>query len=417
MARSRVSLNSVLVSCIPCTVFHRLEEHLNSSISSVRDLQKVRIFDLIRSNVSVTRKQIAERYSIRPSTVSDLVQQLIEDGFVTERTVANNGMQGRPQIALYPYNNRLVAVALYFVSMNLKAALINMAGEVLCERQVALASNTGHNQFIEVAGRIVNDLIQEKPENSELVGCGISFPGYVNLESQTWVFAARWPHMRNFRVAYIQPRIPVPVHTTQALDAELEHLLELRPHYRIGGTALVHWGYGIGSSYAYNGSILLPKVGSFGEIGHVVLPADTSELCVCGRRGCIETRAAIWAILPKLVGDHPELRYDERDFAQQLKTHNLERHPVIIEAIDAFSDALVLLYTILSPDRILLYGPFIDHPPIFSLLKERLGLKIPDMFSRLLTIEYLEQELANDSLGATAGFFRNTLSTRLRARS
>lgn len=397
-------------------MYQNLERHLSGSLYRVKDLQKVRIFDAIRSSNVLTRKQLAQSLSIRPSTVSDLVQELLDSELVMEGPPSSNGRQGRPQITLHANDNKLIALALFFVSMDLKAALINAAGELFQEETVALSGETGHEQFIESARHIVRNLLGQAPRKSELIGCGISFPGYVNLETQTWVFAARWPFMKNFRVAYLQPDIPVKIQAKQALDAELEHLMEIRPHYRIGGTAMVHWGYGIGSSYAYNGEVILPKAGSFGEIGHVAMSEKSqSELCVCGRRGCIETRAALWAILPKLLDEYPGLPVSETDFGYQIKEKKLDQHPVITDALEAFTDALVLLYTILSPDRIVLHGPFVDHTPIFSRLQELLKSKIPEMFDSLLSVEYVRQELVSDSIGSTASFFMESYKELLTA--
>ena len=67
----------------------------------------------------------------------------------------------------------------------------------------------------------------------------------------------------------------------------------------------VKFHYGIGSGLFVNGTLVRGRGGA-GEIGHIAVD-ERGPLCRCGKRGCLETYAAISAILEALRPQHGEL--------------------------------------------------------------------------------------------------------------
>ncbi len=381
-----------------------------------KDKQKAKLFHAIRSTEGGTRKQLADQFALRRTTVSHLVQQLLDDDLVREGELRNSRRLGRPQIPLYPNFNRFTALALYFVSMELKGALLNSADEVLAERSVTLSEQSNHAQLTNRIVETAHALRQQVPPGSELLGCGITFPGYVDTYRRRWVFAARWPGLREFSATQIESRLNLPLAFRRSLDAELDYLLGRYPEYRTGGTLLVHWGYGIGSSYAHDAHIIQTVAGGFGEIGHVALCEGTNAArCICGRTGCLETEAALWAVLPRLRESVPDLPHGEEEFSRAFLERNLAEHPQVKHAVAAFTRALVVLHTLFAPERMVLYGPFIDSDEIYRTVASGVYHAFPENFTKLLTIERIRTAFAGDLFGATSGFFRDAYTRYLLA--
>ena len=382
-----------------------------------KDKQKAKLFHAICSSTGLTRKQLADQLTLRRTTVSHLVQQLLEDDLVREGKLRSNGRQGRPQIPLYPNFNRFTALALYFVSMELKGALLNSAYQVLAERSVTLSEQSDHAQLANRIVETAHELQQQVPAGSELLGCGITFPGYVDTYRRRWLFAARWPGLREFSATQIEPRLNLPLAFRRSLDAELDYLLGRYPEYRTGGTLLVHWGYGIGSSYAHDARIVQTTAGGFGEIGHVALcERPEAARCICGRTGCLETEAALWAVLPRLRESVPDLPHGEEEFSRAFLERNLAGHPQVKRAVDAFTRAMVVLYTLFAPERMVMYGPFIDSDEIYRTVTSSVHRALPEDSAELLTIERIRTTFAGDLFGATSGYFRDAYTRYLLAR-
>ena len=65
----------------------------------------------------------------------------------------------------------------------------------------------------------------------------------------------------------------------------------------------VKFHYGIGCGLFVNGTLVRGAAGGAGEIGHTTVD-ERGPLCRCGKRGCLDTYAAIPAILDALGPQH-----------------------------------------------------------------------------------------------------------------
>ena len=395
-----------------------LDDLYAGPVYRAKDKQKSLIFRAVRTTPGLTRKQLAQSLGLRASTVSNLVHQLLRDRLLYEgKTQPGNG-KGRPQVSLFVDHDRFTGIVLYFVSMDLKGVLVNSAYQVIAEHTTTLSDRTGPEELTAAITETVRTMERHNPASSGITGCGIAFPGYVDSTRERWVFAARWPRLRNYSLQKIAQSTAVPIACRRSLDAELRYLLDQTPDFRKGGTLLVHWGFGIGSAYAHDGTILRTSAGGFGEIGHTpVATSDDGALmpCVCGRRGCLETAAALWALLPKLTATIPGLPSSEAEFAHALQRHALYNHPVVSQATDVFVQAMVLLYTLFVPDRIVLYGPFTNNDIVYQRVTEGIHAGVPDMFTELLTVQRMNTGFIGDIYGASVDLFRDTFRRVLTA--
>ena len=94
---------------------------------------------------------------------------------------------------------------------------------------------------------------------------------------------------------------------------------------------VIKWGPGVGSSVIIDNSVYRGHHGKTAELGHFIVDPQGKK-CVCGRRGCLETRLSAKA-MKALKGN------EQRS-----------------EAIDIFARSIVNTGTILAPERIVLFG-------------------------------------------------------------
>jgi transcriptional regulator of PTS gene len=98
---------------------------------------------------------------------------------------------------------------------------------------------------------------------------------------------------------------------------------------REGSVLLIHWGYGIGSSYALNGSVIESSIGSFGEFGHWTVDPSSMRQCHCGESGCLETIASLWSLLPELRTIYPVVPSEETAFEAFTRENDISELPMI----------------------------------------------------------------------------------------
>lgn len=382
----------------------------------IKDREKALIFQYICSQPSSTRKKAAADLRIRPTTVSKSVQELIQDTLVYEGEANNPGKQGRPEICLYPNLDRYTAIAIYVVSLEIKGALINLGEDILAEETITLTAGADNRVLTREISSIIRHLDLKKPAGSEILGTGISLPGTVNLPTSTWISSCRWPLLRNLSFDAIEEKSGHKLSVHKFLNTELEFLLIKNPDYCQGGTILFHWGYGIGSAYANMGRVLCSTLGRFGEIGHWKMNDPFPRKCTCGLTGCLETKAALWAMLPEIRKTYPDTPEDENEFRDFFQECGLEKLPLMEEAIESIVLALTNLCKIFFPDRILIISPFTNCKSILTRLKKSLLNNIPDFARETVSLVNLNEGFQGEIYGSTYSLFRNTLRNALIAR-
>ena len=115
----------------------------------------------------------------------------------------------------------------------------------------------------------------------------------------------------------------------------------------------VKFHYGIGSGLFVNGTLVRGAAGGAGEMGHTTVD-ERGPLCRCGKRGCLDTYAAIPAILDALEPQHGRLAL------AGLMRLLAERDPgtlrVVSDAAGLVGRQLAVVCNLLAPARVVVVG-------------------------------------------------------------
>jgi transcriptional regulator of PTS gene len=212
--------------------------------------------------------------------------------------------------------------------------------------------------------------------------------------------------LRNVTFDSIEQATGLPLIVNRSLDAELTYLMVNNPVYASGGTLILHWGYGIGAAYAYDGRIVKTSFGSFCEIGHLVLNPGNGTKCTCGAIGCLETSAALWALLPEFRRIDPDVPVDEIEFEKYISGKNIERYPFVTKAAEAMGHALAILQTVFLPDRIIVYGPLMSNPEIFKIMMKQAKIVGSNFAVKEINVECSGSNFEGDIIGGTSELFQ-----------
>jgi predicted NBD/HSP70 family sugar kinase len=343
----------------------------------VKDQEKAALFHAICTGRSLTRQLLSRRLGIRPSSVSEAVQELVDEGLVAERSLRAAKHSGRPRLVLTPRPDRLQAISIYVDARELKAVLLNMNGQPMAEEIRTIPARAGNREFHSALCELLEQLPERMQRGSTMVGASIALVGTVNPHTRVWVSAARWPRLASLDLSTLEDLVGFPVMLRRTNDAELEYQLQSSSRSLGECALLLHWGFGIGSAVSLRGEILASSRERFGEIGHVRLDPGSSRRCLCGSRGCLETTAALWALLPALKRRLTELPVDEPGLARLLADSRVQDLPEIRRALVSVRDALLVLYQVFHPDTVLLSGPFTENPAIFHRIADSFHRSLP----------------------------------------
>ncbi len=200
----------------------------------IKDTEKALIYQQICLDPGITRKRIVTDLKLRPTTVSNMVAELIDQGMVYEGELQSNGRKGRPEIRLYMNPDYLVGVAVSIVSKQLKAVLLNLKGDILAENSINVSLQMGNDDLMRLLVELIIPLKEKTPESSKFIGVGLSFFGNFNKIRQELIFSMRWPNIKNFSFGKLGERLNSEVLVSTSLEAKLNHLLMYENEYQEG---------------------------------------------------------------------------------------------------------------------------------------------------------------------------------------
>jgi predicted NBD/HSP70 family sugar kinase len=351
---------------------------------------------------------------LRPTTVSHLVQELLDDGIVAERRGRGTGRSGRPQASIEPVAERLAAVSLCVESRELHATLVDLAGRVLASDARSLGAGADNKAIEQALEDLIGSVAGRAPKASRVVGAGLGLVGTVDPSGLTWVSAARWPRLRALDLRPLADRTGLPVLACRMLDTALALLLETDATATDRTVALLHWGFGVGAAVAYRGTLLGSSLGRFGEVGHLRTPGSAGRLCTCGARGCLETEAALWALLPRLRRRLGSLPDNEQELTDALAAPGVAALPEVGTAVRALQDGLVTLHRLFYPDEVFLAGPLAENPEVFRRLVDGFIAGLPDYAVGKTSLTVMPGGLSSCRTRSAGPLLRDALRAGLR---
>ncbi|MBL8061677.1 MAG: ROK family transcriptional regulator [Anaerolineales bacterium] len=338
----------------------------------VRETNLSLVLRLIHSQSPLSRAQLAAITGLNKSTVSSLVDELIERKLVHE-TGSNTGGTGRPAtlLAINPQAGEVIGVELGvdFVSV----AVTDTLGNILWRRREDANPSDDQGKMINQTLNIVKEAMATgKRKGYNYLGLGLATPGTVDLKKGLLIFAPNL-HWRNVPFAKIfsdNTKLRVFVENDANAAAIAEHLF---------GTArqcqdflFVFAGVGIGGGLFLNGKLYRGNNGYAGEIGHSPIMAEPSQnVCHCGNRGCWETYANQYSIIQRVqarlevkrTSIIPKLMAEQNShltlplIKQAADAGDKEAIDSLIEAGQAMGQGLAGLINIFNPEKIILGGP------------------------------------------------------------
>ena len=231
-----------------------------------------------------SRADLARASGLTRVTVSDLIGEMLGDGFVTELGAPAESRVGKPPtlVGLAADSHHIIGLDLSETD-RMSGAVVNLAGTVLARHEVHVDGAKGE-EAVQLVLRLTAELMAmtDRP----VIGIGVGSPGVVDsfgtvidAPNLAWTDT---PLATRLAEAYDCPVFVANDANTAVLG---EHTFGESGD---GGLMVLRVGTGVGAGFVLGGSLLHGHLGAAGEIGHVVVDPD-GELCACSRTGCLET--------------------------------------------------------------------------------------------------------------------------------
>ncbi|MEI8700472.1 ROK family transcriptional regulator [Mesorhizobium sp. ISC15] len=289
------------------------------------------VLESIRLHGPIARGDIARRVGLTVQTVSTIVRELEEHGYVLSMREEPRG-RGLPPATLRINPEGGYAVGIHVTPLGINAALINLSGDVIESTYREAPSATPDHAF-DLIGAMVLELTGLRP-GGRVLGIGMALPGPFGVESMSFIGPTTmtgWKDVALRERLEASTGLPAFFETDMAAAAMGERLYGLGAGY--SEYYYLYFGVGLGGVMVHDGSALRGAWGNAGEIGHIpVVPVG--EPCPCGNRGCLERYLSLEA----------------------LRRRNISDADWVDEVGPIFRNALTIIENLFDPETIILGG-------------------------------------------------------------
>ena len=322
-----------------------------ASSEVIREINRRIVLNLIRTRQPISRADLARASGMQRSTISLIVEELVEGSWVLEGPTGRLPRGRRP--TYLRLNDERAIIGVDIRPSQTTIALADVNGKFSSHEVLATPDDpqTALDELIQRIRRIVRSCNGRKIE-----GVGISLPGRYDRAMDRLVFAP------NLKWRDVDLRTPIAVAT--GLEVELENAanacalaavwFDKMESFR--NLVVLTVSEGIGAGILVNGQLARGLSSMAGEFGHVALDPE-GPVCGCGSRGCWETfasnRAAVRYYLESRGGPAAVNFMDLLSLADE---GSVEASAALDKMAHYLGHGMRMIVAGLAPERILIIG-------------------------------------------------------------
>ena len=289
------------------------------NLKLVQKINRSLVLNLIRDRGPLSRADISRITKLTRSTVSEIVNYLIKEGWVREN--GRSRSQGGRRGILVELNPRAYyAVGVEIGTLNIVAALVDLRGKVTKRVERLTRREQKKEIVIQRVKKTIHELISiSKVSLSKIAGIGVAVPGLIDSERGILRVSSNlgWRNVPLREILENEFHVPILVDNNANAMALAES--QFGAGKGIKNFVCVNVGMGIGSGIIIKGEIYRGESESAGEIGHTTVDYN-GPICSCGNRGCLEVMASAPAIAKRAI---QAIRRGEKTKIYQMVNGNL----------------------------------------------------------------------------------------------
>lgn len=338
----------------------------NNENARTENIKKV-ISTLIAGE-TLSRADIAKKFSLNKATISDIIDKLIKDNLIKEIGLGySKPTGGRKPILLQINKQAGIIFSFEFQYNKYRFMATYLDGELITKTTTNTEIN--RNNVIKIVQNTVQDfLANPKYDGYRVFGIGIAVHGIV--ESNKVVFAPYYDIYETDIADEVEKLLEIPVIIEN--EANLCAIFESTVNSLYRNLIAINISSGIGSGIVLDYHLYKGILGDAGEAGHTTLYPNGRK-CRCGKSGCFEQYCSKQALLK----EYSSLKGINSPSLQALKQDYIAKDTEVMALIEAYKNNLIVglgnIVTLFSPEILILKSDiFIEFPDIFTDVKNSL---------------------------------------------
>lgn len=266
----------------------------------LRQMNIALVASLLRKLQPISRVRLAEKAGLGRSTITGIVNQMIDQGLVQE-IGEEESTGGRKPVLLELVPREALVVCVRLTPRTAALGLVDLNGRMVAHQRRALRGERAPAEVLDrVATWIAEMLRESRPDRGRIIATGLVVPGRIaadgGLVSNSTAFG--WTDAPIGRLLAEQIHLPV------LLESEGNAFVMGERHHGAGGGADHLLGLAVGgevcSGLVLDGRLCRGPTGSIGEVGHLQVDPDGPP-CACGRQGCLSAMVADGALVAQAL--------------------------------------------------------------------------------------------------------------------
>lgn len=381
-----------------------MQKNTIGSFSKMKSTNTQLILNKIHQHGSASRVQIAKETGLTAATVTNLTGELISRGIIVEAEAgASSG--GRKPIMLKLNTADYGICSVYISPDYVELAVTDFEANFVYYNSVPAASQADPGAAV----KIIADEYRKAVQHTErrVVAVGVGLHGIVDHDSGTSVFAPNLEWKNVPVVQLLRQHIDVPVFADNDVKLMAKGEMWYGAARGVSDFVYLYVGDGIGGAIVIDGRVYRGTGNGSGEIGHCTVDGS-GEICSCGNRGCLQTKAskrAMMSAVRKLSGD--SLWSSRIADCDSLAAACLEGNPVAVAVMNDEAKYLAIgvttLINLFNPKLVVVDSDIKDFDKaVMDSLKKEVAARKMKFFDNICDIEYSHLTESAVIKGATA---------------
>jgi len=270
--------------------------------STPRDINRRILLNLVREHQPVSRADLARMMKIGRGRVTELVTDLVKEGELEVGATTSLPRGRRPEMLSVRTGDRLVmAVDVRFSRTFLMLSDFSGAAKAVDSFETVMDPPA----LISAIGKCARELLKKHDRKKHCEGIGLVVPGMVDQKTGRVINSPQlgWKDVEVRDALSRAMHLPVEIENAPIACALAQMWLGERGVKVPQNFVYVTVSDGVGAGIVVNGELVRGDSNTAGEFGHMPIEiGDGSATCLCGAKGCLETRTSNIATLSRYLG-------------------------------------------------------------------------------------------------------------------
>lgn len=346
-------------------------EHVDTRDISASELNKIkqkkRILSLLHMHGNISAPELSKWLRISLPTCIALMNDLIASGYVKNIGIGESSGGRKPNLYGLPDDGFYVIscdFSRYYASMTICDCYNKFVTPI-----IKIDTHIDDPELVEKLFQAAQKLQEENGiPNEKIYGVGVDMPGLIDskaginftIKDKKYQNISRDLKKRFNKLIYID--------NDARMHAYGEFHFGAAKEYR--DAIIIHWSWGLGLGIFVNGQLYSGNNGFAGEFSHIPM-IENGDLCICGKRGCLETIASSNTIMKRVAQgfeeneisslinkfkDHPD-QVTPEDVINSARQGDEFCISILNEVGKAMGKGLSYIIQLLNPQVIVLSGP------------------------------------------------------------